>query len=130
VPRATQEDRRPGGFSGPIPCGGRPRRQESGYERMKRRSTQGAYIDELRSAIAEGLERRYTIDRLLGSGGMALVFAARGLEGKRPVAIKGRNPEIASAVTPARFVKEILWSANLQHPHIVPVLDSGEANGF
>jgi serine/threonine-protein kinase len=97
---------------------------------MKRRSTQGAYIDELRSAIAEGLEQRYTIDGLLGTGGMALVFSGRDLKRDRPVAIKVLNPEIASAVTTARFVKEILWSANLQHPHIVPVLDSGEASGF
>ncbi len=61
---------------------------------------------------------------------MALVFAGRDLKRNRPVAIKVLSPEIASAVTTARFVKEILWSANLQHPHIVPVLDSGEANGF
>ena len=97
---------------------------------MKRRNSQAAYIDELRSAVAEGLQKRYAIEGLLGAGGMALVFAGRDLERDRPVAIKVLNPEIASAVTTARFVREILWSANLQHPHIVPVLDSGEASGF
>jgi eukaryotic-like serine/threonine-protein kinase len=97
---------------------------------MKRRDAQAAYIDELRGVLAEGLRERYAIERLLGTGGMALVFAGRDLERDRPVAIKVLNPEIASAVTTARFVREVLWSANLQHPHIVPVLDSGEAGGF
>ena len=97
---------------------------------MKRRSSQAAFIDELSTALAEGLRGRYAIDDLLGTGGMALVFAGRDLARNRPVAIKVLNPEIASAVTTARFVREVLWSANLQHPHIVPVLDSGEASGF
>jgi eukaryotic-like serine/threonine-protein kinase len=97
---------------------------------MKRRSSQAAFIDELRFALSEGLRGRYAIDDLLGTGGMALVFAGRDLARNRPVAIKVLNPEIASAVTTARFVREVLWSANLQHPHIVPVLDSGDASGF
>jgi eukaryotic-like serine/threonine-protein kinase len=97
---------------------------------MKRRSSQAAFIDELSTALAEGLRGRYAIDDLLGAGGMALVFSGRDLTRNRPVAIKVLNPEIASAVTTARFVREVLWSANLQHPHIVPVLDSGEASGF
>jgi serine/threonine-protein kinase len=97
---------------------------------MKRRSSQAAFIDELSTALADGLRGRYAIDDLLGTGGMALVFAGRDLARNRPVAIKVLNPEIASAVTTARFVREVLWSANLQHPHIVPVLDSGEASGF
>ena len=57
-------------------------------------------------------------------------FPVWDIKRNRPVAIKVLNPEIASAVTTARFVREVLWSANLQHPHIVPVLDSGETSGF
>jgi serine/threonine-protein kinase len=97
---------------------------------VTRRDTPTAFLDELRTALAEGLKERYAIEGLLGTGGMALVFAGRDLGRKRPVAIKVLNPEIASGVTTARFVREVLWSANLQHPHIVPVLDSGEAGGF
>jgi serine/threonine-protein kinase len=97
---------------------------------MTRRDSQTAFIEELRTALAEGLRKRYAVDRLLGAGGMALVFSGRDLTRDRPVAIKVLSPEIASAVTTARFVREVLWSANLQHPHIVPVLDSGEASGF
>jgi serine/threonine-protein kinase len=97
---------------------------------MTPRETQAAYIDELRTTLAEALRKRYAIDALLGAGGMALVFSGRDLERDRKVAIKVLSPEIASAVTTARFVREVLWSANLQHPHIVPVLDSGEASGF
>ena len=97
---------------------------------MKRRTGQAAYVDELRSALADSLRKRYAIDDLLGAGGMALVFSGRDLQRDRPVAIKVLSPEIASAVTTARFIREVLWSANLQHPHIVPVLDSGDASGF
>lgn len=97
---------------------------------MTPRETQAAYIDELRTALADALRKRYAIDGLLGAGGMALVFSGKDLERDRRVAIKVLSPEIASAVTTARFVREVLWSANLQHPHIVPVLDSGEATGF
>jgi serine/threonine-protein kinase len=97
---------------------------------MKRRVSQAAFIDDLRIALADGLAKRYTIEGLLGTGGMALVFEGRDLARNRPVAIKVLSPEIASALTTARFVREVLWSANLQHPHIVPVLDSGEAGGF
>jgi len=97
---------------------------------MKRRPSQAAFVDDLRSALADGLAKRYAIEGLLGTGGMALVFEGRDLARNRAVAIKVLNPEVASAVTTARFVREVLWSANLQHPHIVPVLDSGEAGGF
>jgi len=98
---------------------------------MKRRGgSGGGVVDELQAALAEGLQGRYAIEDLLGTGGMALVFSARDLARNRPVAIKVLNPEIASAVTTARFVREVLWSATLQHPHIVPLLDSGEASGF
>ena len=97
---------------------------------MKRPESYGAIIDDLMELVADGLQDRYAIDGLLGTGGMAVVFAARDLERRRPVAIKVLNPDIASEVASARFVREILWSSSLQHPHIVPVLHSGEVGGY
>jgi serine/threonine-protein kinase len=97
---------------------------------MKRPESYGEIIDDLMELVADGLQDRYSIDGLLGSGGMAVVFAARDLERRRPVAIKVLNPDIASEVATARFVREVLWSSSLQHPHIVPVLHSGEVAGY
>ena len=97
---------------------------------MKRRDSRSAFGRELRAILAEALKDHYDIEGLLGRGGMALVFAAHDLERDRPVAIKVMNPEIASAVATARFMREIVWSSSLQHPNIVPVLDSGDARGF
>ncbi|MEO8199423.1 MAG: serine/threonine-protein kinase [Gemmatimonadota bacterium] len=97
---------------------------------MNRRDSRSGFARELRTILADALKDRYAVDGLVGSGGMALVFAGHDLEGDRAVAIKVLNPEIASAVTTARFVREIVWSSSLQHPNIVPVLDSGDARGF
>jgi serine/threonine protein kinase/tetratricopeptide (TPR) repeat protein len=66
----------------------------------------------------------------LGSGGMAVVYLARDLKHDRPVAIKVLRPEIAAAVGPARFLREIEIAAKLTHPHILPLYDSGEVAGF
>jgi len=97
---------------------------------MKRRESYGSIIDDLMELVADGLQDRYSIDGLLGSGGMAVVFAARDLKRRRPVAIKVLNPDIANEVATARFLREILWSSSLEHPHIVPVLGSGEVTGY
>lgn len=97
---------------------------------MKRRISQSALVEDLRTVLEEGLDGRYAIADLIGSGGMALVFEAQDVARQRRVAIKVLSPETASAVGAARFVREILWSAKLQHPHIVPVLDSGEVAGY
>src|SRR5687767_1442695 len=97
---------------------------------MKRRSSGPDPNDELRSVLAEGLRDQYTVGDLVGRGGMAVVFAGRDLARDRRVAIKVLNPDTASAVAAKRFVREILWSSSLQHPHIVPVLSSGEAAGL
>ena len=86
-------------------------------------------VGELRRFFADGLRAQYTVGGPIGAGGMAVVFAGRDVERKRPVAIKVLNPEIASAVAVTRFVREIEWSSSLQHPHIVPVLSSGDVNG-
>ena len=95
-----------------------------------RRESYGGIIDDLLELVAAGLQGRYSIDGLIGVGGMAVVFAAQDLERRRPVAIKVLNPDIANEVATARFMREILVSSSLQHPHIVPVLDSGEVANY
>jgi len=72
----------------------------------------------------------YRIERELGRGGMAVVYAAHDLKHNRLVAIKVLNPDLASAVGPERFLREIKTTAALRHPHILPLYDSGEAEGF
>jgi serine/threonine-protein kinase len=76
------------------------------------------------------LEGRYRIERELGEGGMATVFLADDLKHERKVAVKVLKPELAAVVGADRFLAEIKTTANLQHPHILPLHDSGEADGF
>ncbi len=76
------------------------------------------------------LEGRYTIERELGEGGMATVYLADDLKHKRKVALKVLKPELAAVVGAERFLAEITTTANLTHPHILPLFDSGEADGF
>lgn len=66
----------------------------------------------------------------LGAGGMATVFLAQDLKHRRWVAIKVLRPELAATLGAERFVREIEIAANLTHPHILPLHDSGEAGGF
>jgi serine/threonine-protein kinase len=76
------------------------------------------------------LDGRYAIERELGEGGMATVYLARDLRHNRNVALKVLKPELAAVVGAERFLAEIETTANLQHPHILPLFDSGEADGF
>ncbi|GIS80959.1 MAG: hypothetical protein CM1200mP14_25250 [Gammaproteobacteria bacterium] len=76
------------------------------------------------------LEGRYRIDRELGEGGMATVYLADDLRHERKVALKVLKPELAAVVGADRFLAEIKTTANLQHPHILPLFDSGEADSF
>src|SRR5438093_3565629 len=80
----------------------------------------------LQAALAD----RYTIERELGRGGMATVYLAQDRKHHRPVAIKVLKPELAAALGPERFLREIDTAARLNHPHILPLHDSGEAEGF
>ena len=80
----------------------------------------------LSSALAE----RYRIERELGAGGMATVYLAEDLKHDRKVAIKVLKPELAAVLGAERFVVEIKTTASLQHPHILPLFDSGNADGF
>ncbi len=76
------------------------------------------------------LSGRYTIERELGEGGMATVYLADDLKHERKVALKVLKPELAAVVGADRFLAEIKTTANLQHPNILPLFDSGEADTF
>jgi serine/threonine-protein kinase len=76
------------------------------------------------------LSDRYRLERELGQGGMATVYLAEDLKHKRRVAIKVLKPELAAVLGAERFVQEITTTAALQHPHILPLFDSGTADGF
>ena len=80
--------------------------------------------------LAAALADRYTIERELGAGGMATVYLAQDLKHDRQVAIKVLKPELAAVLGADRFVVEIKTTAALQHPHILPLFDSGSADGF
>jgi serine/threonine-protein kinase len=84
------------------------------------------HLDHLQAALAD----RYTVEREIGRGGMATVYLARDLKHERQVAVKVLRPELAAALGPERFLREIKIAANLNHPHILPLHDSGEADGF
>jgi tetratricopeptide (TPR) repeat protein/TolB-like protein len=82
--------------------------------------------ERLRAALAD----RYELDREVGSGGMAHVYRAHDRQHDRDVAIKVLKPELAAALGTERFLREIHIAARLQHPHILPLYDSGVADGF
>jgi len=86
-------------------------------------------VTELPHELAAALHDRYTIERELGRGGMATVYLARDLRHERLVALKVLHPELARTLGPERFLREIRLAARLQHPHLLPVHDSGEAAG-
>jgi serine/threonine-protein kinase len=83
-------------------------------------------LERLRAA----LESRYRIESELGSGGMATVYLAEDLKHHRKVAVKVLRPELAAALGPERFLREIETAARLHHPHILQLYDSGDAEGF
>ena len=88
--------------------------------------TGAKHLERLSAALAH----RYGIQRELGRGGMATVYLAEDLKHKRNVAVKVLRPELAAVLGSERFLNEIEVTANLQHPHILPLHDSGEADGF
>ena len=86
-------------------------------------------MDETFEQLKEALAGRYVLERELGLGGMATVYLAHDPRHNRKVAIKVMRPELAAIVGPERFLKEIETTANLQHPHILPLFDSGRVEG-
>jgi len=83
-------------------------------------------IDRLTSALTD----RYRVEREIGAGGMATVYLAHDLRHERDVAIKVLHPDLGAALGGERFLTEIRTTARLQHPHILPLLDSGDADGL
>src|SRR2546428_12474506 len=87
-------------------------------------------MPDLLAVLRDALADRYAVERERGGGGMAMVSLAEDLKHRRPVAIKVLHPELAAAVGADRFLREIEIAARLQHPHILPLYDSGTAGGF
>ena len=85
---------------------------------------------EVLGQLAAALGDRYRLERELGQGGMAVVFLAEDLKHRRRVAIKLLKPELSAVLGSERFVREIAIAATLQHPHILPLYDSGQAGGL
>ncbi|UCG88524.1 MAG: protein kinase, partial [Gemmatimonadota bacterium] len=86
--------------------------------------------DDVLARLKQALADRYAIESELGSGGMATVYLAEDLKHHRKVAVKVLRPNLAAALGPERFLQEIEIAAQLQHPNILPLYDSGEADGF
>ncbi|MEO8575128.1 MAG: protein kinase, partial [Gemmatimonadales bacterium] len=80
--------------------------------------------------LRDSLSQAYTIDRELGKGGMATVYLAQDVKHDRVVALKVLHPDLAASLGPDRFLREIKLAARLNHPHILPLFDSGESDGF
>src|SRR5262245_40112107 len=76
------------------------------------------------------MANRYRLERLLGSGGMATVYLASDLRHQRRVALKVLDPQLATSLGPERFLREIGIAGRLNHPHVLPMLDSGVSDGF
>ncbi|NNF38958.1 MAG: serine/threonine-protein kinase [Gemmatimonadetes bacterium] len=87
-------------------------------------------MDEIPAGLEAALEGRYDIEREVGRGGMATVYLAEDVKHDRQVALKELKPELAVVVGAERFLTEIKTTARLQHPHILPLFDSGEADSF
>jgi TolB-like protein/Tfp pilus assembly protein PilF/tRNA A-37 threonylcarbamoyl transferase component Bud32 len=89
----------------------------------------GSLFDDETVHVPESLAERYPVSRELARGGMAVVYLARDIKHGRDVAVKIIRPELAAALGRERFLREIAIAAQLHHPHIVPLYDSGEADG-
>ncbi|MEE8116493.1 MAG: protein kinase, partial [Gemmatimonadales bacterium] len=87
-------------------------------------------MPDMTGLLTTALANRYRIESHLGEGGMATVYLAHDVKHDRPVALKVLRPELAAVIGAERFLNEIKVTANLQHPHILPLHDSGDADGF
>src|SRR5260370_14952978 len=88
-----------------------------------------ASLERVREALSADLGDRYTIERELGRGGMATVYVAEDLRHSRQVAIKVLRSDVAAAIGAERFLREIAIAARLTHPHVLPLIASGQAAG-
>jgi serine/threonine protein kinase/Tol biopolymer transport system component len=87
-------------------------------------------MTDIQGRLSAALVNRYDVKHQIGQGGMATVFLAHDVKHDRDVAIKVLHPDLAAALGAERFLAEIKTTARLQHPHILPLLDSGEADGL
>ena len=87
-------------------------------------------LADLVGRLSAALGDRYRVERELGRGGMAIVLLAHDMKHRRNVALKVLQPDLATSIGPARFLQEIAIAAQLAHPHILPLHDSGEAGGL
>ncbi len=87
-------------------------------------------MTDLQTQLTAALADRYVIERKLGEGGMAVVYLANDVKHDRPVAVKVLHPDLAASIGAERFLREIQITARLSHPHILPLYDSGAADGF
>src|SRR5437763_2178587 len=97
---------------------------------MRRTDDEGDSLTEHQRALQLALADRYRIERELGQGGMATVYLAEDLKHQRKVAIKVLRQELAASLGADRFLREVHIAAQLQHPHVLTLIDSGEADGF
>src|SRR5207244_3374859 len=105
-------------------------RQAGPHRAMGSGHQRGAHVTESISRLAAALADRYRIERELGQGGMATVYLAEDLKHRRKVAIKVLRQELAASLGADRFLREVHIAAQLQHPHVLTLIDSGEADGF
>ncbi|MCO4099791.1 MAG: protein kinase [Gemmatimonas sp.] len=89
-----------------------------------------AQVNSIQQRLTAALGRSYRVERELGAGGMATVYLAHDLKHEREVAIKVLHPDLGAALGRERFLAKIKTTAKLQHPHILPLLDSGAADGL
>jgi hypothetical protein len=87
-------------------------------------------MNEIPEALSAALPKRYELQRIVGRGGMATVFMADDVRHDRPVAVKVLHPELTASIAGGRFLKEIGFAAQLTHPHVLTLIDSGDADGF
>src|SRR5213594_5169394 len=100
-----------------------------GRARSVSRDDSFPFMERVREALSAALGDRYRIERVLGRGGMATVYVAEDLRHSRQVAIKVLRPDVAAAIGAERFLREIAIAARLTHPHVLPLIDSGQAAG-
>ena len=100
------------------------------YLSVDRNTPEGYVTEVLADRLKTALASRYAIERQIGQGGMATVYLARDLRHNRKVALKVLRPELAAVIGADRFLHEIRVTASLQHPHILPLHDSGEVDTF
>jgi serine/threonine-protein kinase len=103
---------------------------EAGRQRAPRAQEIVEELVTVLERLTTSVAQQYRIERELGAGGMALVYLAHDLRHQRPVALKLLRPELSAILGAERFLAEIRTTANLQHPHILPLHDSGEADGL